>query len=182
MLMRHTAAILAIAAFFMVSHGALPGAERASAAADAPPSAGGLRDSPAIPAILDAAESLFRTMKARDYPATWRVLTAKSRETIVSETDDAIRRSGAPPVPLERIREDFAAGGPISREYWEGFLRQFDPDDALEKSRWQMGAWEKDRAEVLITRQGADRPAVLRMFREGEGWKAGLVETFWIRP
>ena len=38
---------------------------------------------------------------------------------------------------------------------------------------------EKDRAEVLITRLGADRPAVLRMFREGGGWKAGLVETFW---
>jgi len=135
-------------------------------------------------AILAAAETLFQTLKSRDYPATWRVLTGKSRETIVSETDDAIRRAGAgaPPVPKERIREDFAAGGPISRQYWEGFLRRFDPDDALEKSRWQMGAWEKDRAEVLITRQGADRPAVLRMFREGEGWKAGLVETFWIRP
>lgn len=139
---------------------------------------------PETPAILRAAETLFQSMKSRDYPATWWVLTGKSRETIVSETDDAIRRTGAgaPPVPKERIREDFAAGGPISREYWEGFLRRFDPDDALEKSRWRMGTWDKDRAEVLITRQGADRPAVLRMFREGDGWKAGLVETFWIRP
>ncbi|MBP2676590.1 MAG: putative cytosolic protein [Deltaproteobacteria bacterium] len=130
------------------------------------------------PAILSTAESLFQTMKSRDYPSTWRVLTTKSRDRIVSDTDDAIRRTGGPSVSRESIREDFAAGGPISREYWEGFLRRFDPDDALEKSRWEMGASEKDRAEVLITRQGADRPAVLRMFREGDGWKAGLAETF----
>lgn len=137
------------------------------------------KNHPDAPAILSAAEALFQTMKAGDYPATWRVLTAKSRETIVSETDAAIRKGGGPPVPRDRIRDDFAAGGPISREYWEGFLRRFDPDIALEKSRWEMGVTEKDRAEVLITRQGADRPAVLRMYREGDGWKAGLVETFW---
>ena len=55
----------------------------------------------------------------------------------------------------------------------------FDPDDALERSRWEMGTVEEDRAEVLITHRGADRPAVLRMFREGGRWKVGLVETFW---
>jgi len=136
-------------------------------------------DHPDFPPILSAAESLFQTMKDRDYTGTWRVLTAKSRETIVSETDDAIRNAGDPPVTKDGIRNDFASGGPLSRQYWDGFLRRFNPDDALEKSRWEMGVVEKDRAEVLITRQGADRPAVLRMFREGGSWKAGLVETFW---
>jgi hypothetical protein len=138
-------------------------------------------DHPAFPPILAAAESLLQSMKARDYPATWHVLTAKSRETIVSETDDAIRKTGDPSVPKDRIRDDFAAGGPLCRQYWEGFLRRFNPDDALEKSRWEMGWVGKDRAEVLITRQGADRPAVLKMFLEADGWKAGLVETFWSR-
>ena len=137
------------------------------------------RNLPAVPAIVSAAESLFQAMKSRDFPAVWGGLTAKSRETIVSETDDAIRRTGGPPVPRNLILEDFASGGPISRDYWDGFLRRFNPDDALEKSRWEMGVMEKDRAEVLITRFGADRPAVLRMYREGGGWKAGLVETFW---
>jgi len=134
---------------------------------------------PSVPLILAAAESLFQTMKSRDYPATWRVLTAKSRDTIVSETYDAIRNAGDPPVPMDRIRDDFAGGGPMCRQYWEGFLRRFNPDDALEKSRWEMGMVGKDRAEVLITRQGADRPAVLKMFLEDGGWRAGLVETFW---
>jgi hypothetical protein len=39
----------------------------------------------------------------------------------------------------------------------------------------------KDRAEILLTHHGADRPATLKMFREDGGWKAGLVETFWSR-
>ncbi|MBE0604146.1 MAG: hypothetical protein IH611_11065, partial [Deltaproteobacteria bacterium] len=60
------------------------------------------------PAILSAAEALFQTMKSRDYPSTWRILTAKSRDRIVSDTIDAIRRTGGPPVPMDRIREDFA--------------------------------------------------------------------------
>ena len=137
-------------------------------------------DSPDAPAILSAAESLFQTMKDRDYPATWSVLTAKSRATIVAETEDAIRAAGGNPVPKGDLREDFAAGGPVARRYWESFLRHFDPDVALERSRWEMGVVEKDRAEVLITHRGADRPAVLRMYREEGRWKAGLVETFWL--
>ena len=138
-------------------------------------------DDPAVPAILSAAESLFQTMKARDYTATWAVLTAKSRDTIVSETEEAIRKSGGTVVPKDEIRGDFATGGPLCRNYWEGFLRRFDPDDALEKSRWEMGAVKEDRAEVLITHHRAERPAVLQMFREEGAWKAGLVETFWGR-
>ena len=137
-------------------------------------------DDPAVPTILAAAESLFQTMKARDYPGIWAVLTAKSRDTIVSETEEAIRAAGGNPLPKGDMREDFAAGGAIARRYWEGFLRRFDPDAALEKSRWEMGVVERDRAEVLITHRGADRPAVLRMYREDGSWKAGLVETFWL--
>jgi hypothetical protein len=162
---RH-AAVLAIAASLFCATGFA-----------APPV--GIPGSPAIPRILAAAETLFQSMKERRYTETWAVLTRKSRETIVSETDDAIRRAGSPPVPKERIRDDFAAGGPLCRQYWEGFLRRFDPDDALEKSRWEMGGVEQNRAEVLITHIGADRPAVLQMFQEEGGWKVGLVETFW---
>ena len=165
--MRRIAAVLSIAAF--------PLFHCAPFAHAAPPA-----DDPAVPAILAAAESLFQTMKARDFPATWAVLTAKSRDTIVSETEEAIRTAGGNPLPKGEIRDDFAAGGPVSRRYWEGFLRRFDPDAALERSRWEMGVVEKDRAEVLITHRGADRPAVLRMYREEGSWKAGLVETFWL--
>ena len=46
-------------------------------------------DHPAVPAILARAESLFQSMKARDYPAIFAALSVKSRETIVSETVSA---------------------------------------------------------------------------------------------
>jgi hypothetical protein len=137
---------------------------------------------PAVPAILARAESLFQSMKAREYAATFASLSAKSQETIVAETVAALAASmkTAPP-GRDAVRKDFLEGGPIARDYWDAFLRRFDPDDALEHSRWEIGAVKTDRAEILLTRHGSDHPARLKMFREGGGWKAGLVETFWSR-
>jgi hypothetical protein len=139
-------------------------------------------------------------MKARDYPAIFAVLSSKSRETIVAETTSALAAAarqappGKPtagetpsalardPAPgLDAVRGDFIAGGPIARDYWDAFLSRFDPDTALEHSRWEIGSVGKDRAEILLTHQGAERPAVLKMFLEAGGWKTGLVETFWSR-
>jgi len=145
-------------------------------------------DHPAVPAILARAESLFQSMKLRDYPAIFAALSAKSRETIVAETSSALATAETPfaltrdPAPgPEAVRNDFVAGGPIARDYWDAFLRRFDPDAALEHSRWEIASVGKDRAEILLTHHGADHPATLKMFREDGGWKAGLVETFWPR-
>jgi len=160
-------------------------------------------DHPSVPEILARAESLFQSMKSRDYPAIFAALSAKSRETIVAETSSALaaaskqappgKTSGADtssspattakiPVPgPEAVRNDFVAGGPIARDYWDAFLRRFDPDAALEHSRWEIGSVGKNRAEILLTHHGADRPATLKMYLEDGGWKAGLVETFWSR-
>jgi hypothetical protein len=167
----------------------------------APARAASPEDDPAVPAILARAESLFQSMKARDYPAIFAALSAKSRETIVAETLTALASAAkqappgkptddgtpshtpamASPADTGAVRDDFVAGGPIARDYWDAFLRRFDPDAALEHSRWQIGSVGKDRAEILLTHHGADHPAKLKMFREDGGWKAGLVETFWSR-
>lgn len=157
-------------------------------------------ENPAVPAILARAESLFQSMKSRDYPAIFAALSAKSRGTIVAETSSALAAMAkqappgkptaaasqpppakAPPPDPEAVRSDFVAGGPIARDYWDAFLRRFDPDAALEHSRWEIGSVGNDRAEILLTHHGADHPATLKMFREDGGWKAGLVETFWSR-
>jgi hypothetical protein len=157
-------------------------------------------DHPAVPAILDRAESLFQSMKNRNYREIFAALSAKSRETIVAETTSAIAAAAkqassgkqpaadATPTPQkdpapgpEAVRSDFVAGGPIARDYWDAFLRRFDPDAALEHSRWEIGSVGKDRAEILLTYHGATHPATLKMFLEGGAWKVGLVETFWSR-
>jgi hypothetical protein len=166
----------------------------------APTRAASPEDNPAVPAILASAESLFQSMKSRDYPAIFAALSAKSRETIVAETGAALAAAArhAPPreptaadppseaaknpAPgVDAVRNDFVAGGPIAREYWDAFLRRFDPDAALEHSRWEIGSVRNDRAEILLTYHGADHSATLKMFREDGGWKTGLVETFWPR-
>ena len=154
-----------------------------------PAQAASPQDDPAVPAILARAESLFQSMKARDYPAIFAALSAKSRKTIVAETSSALAAAGtpshapanAPPPGPDAVHGDFVAGGPIARDYWDAFLRRFDPDAALEHSRWEIASVGKDRAEVHLTHQGADHPAKLKMFREDGGWKVGLVETFWSR-
>jgi len=165
-----------------------------------PASAASPEDDPAVPAILDRAESLFQAMKVRDYPAIFAALSAKSQGTIVTETasafaaaakqappgkatsaDNASAPAKASPPDPEAVRSDFVAGGQIAQNYWDAFLRRFDPDAALEHSRWEIGSVGKDRAEILLTYRGADHPATLKMFREDGGWKVGLVETFWSR-
>ena len=157
-------------------------------------------DHPAVPAILARAESLFQSMKRRDYPAIFAALSTKSRETIVAETSSALAAAARqtppgnptaaeaphasaenPPPGPETVRSDFIAGGPIARDYWDAFLRRFDPDAALEHSRWEIGSVGKNRAVILLTHRGADHPATLKMFLEDGGWKVGLVETFWPR-
>ncbi|HEX8043503.1 MAG TPA: hypothetical protein VF496_07905, partial [Candidatus Deferrimicrobium sp.] len=94
-------------------------------------------DHPVVPAILACAESLFQSMKSRDYPAIFAVLSAKSRKTIVAETTSALAAAakqasagkptaaGTPPhAPAMApspdpgaVRDDFVAGGPIARDY-----------------------------------------------------------------
>ena len=136
---------------------------------------------PAIPEILSRAESLFQVMKTRDYPAVFAVLSTKSRETIVAQTSASLAAAKAAVSDREAVRNDFINGGPIAREYWDAFLRNFDPDSVLDHSLWEIGSVGKDRAEILLTHHGAEHPAALKMFLEAGGWKVGLVETFWPR-
>lgn len=139
---------------------------------------------PAIAAILAPAESLFKAMKARDDRSAWALLTAVSRRTIVDETLKALAASAADNAASrtrEQVAKDFAEGGPVARTYWTGFLRRFDPDEALERSRWEIGLIDAARAVVAITARDSERPAAVKMFREEGAWKVGLVETFWTR-
>lgn len=121
-------------------------------------------------------------MRARDYPAIWGLLSAKSQETIVGEVVKESGRTGEGAVDAGEIERDFGRGGAIARAYWEGYLREFDPETALSESRWEMGEVGEDSAEIRIIHKRSERPAVLRMVREGEIWKVGLIETFRPRP
>jgi hypothetical protein len=62
------------------------------------------------------------------------------------------------------------------------FLRRFDPEAALSESRWEMGEANDTGAYLLITHEGAEKPAVVRLSQEDCAWKVGLAETFRGQP
>jgi len=133
--------------------------------------------SPEAEAVLSAAEGLFNAMKARDYPAVWRGLSAKSQKVIVKGVRKALARVRIEATDAQ-VRDDFARGGELARAYWDAYLVQFDPRSALEQSKWDMGAVKKDKAEIVLLHKKSDHPAILKMFREDGAWKVGLDETF----
>jgi hypothetical protein len=131
-------------------------------------------------AVLDSAERFFLSLKDRNFSLTWRLLSEKSRETIISDVDKASRKIGGA-ATAEEIRNDFETSGVISANYWDAFLNTFDPDMILEESRWEIGFIKNNKAEILITHRKSREPAVLSVSMEDNIWKVGLVETFWTR-
>ncbi len=124
---------------------------------------------------------MFKAMKNRNYPGIWAVLSDASRSSIIRETSASIARAGGKEIAKEDLRKDFAEGGPVATGYWNGFLEHFDPDLALEQSKWEKGSIGSERAEIRLTYRNAERPALLLLFRENGGWKVGLIETFGVR-
>jgi len=125
--------------------------------------------------ILSSAESLFKSMKDRNYPAIWDLLSLKSRDIIAGNVYDRCDKSGC----LEKeISRDFAAGGPIAKAYWDSYLAEFDPDMILEHSRWGMGAVKDKIALIILRYKKSKKPAILQMYKEEDTWKVGLEETF----
>ena len=135
----------------------------------------------AINGAVSAAEAAFRAMKARDYRGIWARLTETSRETLAGETLEALAKEGRAGTGREALLADFRDGGPVARSYWNAFLAHFNPDTALAESRWEAAGTGPGEVLLLITYKTSDRPAAVKMVREGGAWKLGLVETFWGR-
>lgn len=139
-----------------------------------------------IDAILNDAESFFKLIKQRDYAKTWNTLTRKSQDTIVDDVFKEIEKMRSSQKDVkdyskEEIFADFAAGGPLSKSYWDNFLEYVNPDIVLEKSRWDIGTIKGNKAEISVKYKKSDSPAILQVYKENNAWRLGLVETFWTR-
>jgi len=136
--------------------------------------------SPVAEEILGAAESVFKFMKVRDYPAIWQGLTMETRNEIVASVRKAAKKSGHE-YTAEQLVQDFATGGPQAKAYWEAYLNVFNPDMVLDDCKWSMGPIEKNVAAVLVQYKKSDKPAILILKKEGGAWRLGLDETFGAR-
>ena len=131
-----------------------------------------------IDAVLTAAEGLFKAMQGKDCAGIWTHLSGKSRQTIVTDTFKAMKSASCTEAS---IADDFARGGKLSRDYWDAYLKYFDPAMALEESRWEMGPIKGDHAEITLSHKKNRKPATVYMTREDGAWRVGLVESFWSR-
>lgn len=145
---------------------------------------GRIQDNEAIPAI-EATESLFKAMKEKNYRKVWSLLTKKSRQIIIDDVREAMAKNGADKA-VDALQSDFASGGPYAREYWEAYLKVFNPDIVLEHSKWEMGKVGRNEREIILHYRKSDQPAILKIYKEDNSWKVGLEETFrprrWIMP
>lgn len=123
--------------------------------------------------MLASAESFFVDLKHGRYLNVWRSLTEFSKGKIL----ESIVKKGKN-LDKSLLREDFDRCGELCKAYWDTFLKVFDPDLVLSESRWQIRNFRKDRGEIVIKYRDAKRPAILRMFKEGDSWKVGLSESF----
>lgn len=130
--------------------------------------------------IVESAEKFFTSLKNRDYLSAWSLLTNKSKETIVNDVYKELHKSNSS-YSKEQIREDFNNNGVLSKDYWNAFLVYFNPDMVLNHCKWEMGKIKKETAEIILRYKKSDNPAILKMYKENDQWKVGLVESFWTR-
>ena len=130
--------------------------------------------------VLDSAEKFFISLEKGEFATAWELLSEKSHNTII---DDVYKSSNKMNGNIKRknIAADFKNRGIMFKSYWRAFSGNFDSDIILEDSRWKIGYILEDRAEILITYKQSEQPARLKMFKENNAWRIGLVETFWTR-
>lgn len=128
--------------------------------------------------ILNSAEKFFISLKNGEYEIVWNLLSDKSHKTIINDVHKASKKMNRD-INKEDIAEDFNNGGVMFNNYWGSFRSTFDTEMILEQTRWDMGFIKKHKAEIIISNKKSERPARLKMLKENEVWKIGLVETFW---
>ena len=128
--------------------------------------------------LLDSAESLFKAMKLKNYPEIWMRLTDKSHKIIAEQVYKAMEKVDETGYSVALVEQDFTVGGPVARSYWNAYLDTFHVEYVLEQSTWEIGFIKKDKAEICLLYRKAEHPARLKMLKEHNQWKVGLMETF----
>ncbi len=129
-------------------------------------------------AIIEAAEVFFNSLLKKDYIKVWDAITEKSKRTIISDVLKYLK--AGEPIRGE-LETEFKEGRGAALSYWDAYLFNFDPNMALKDSKWEVGKVKDDYAEIILSYKKSEKPAILKLYREGNAWKFGLVESFWSR-
>ncbi len=127
--------------------------------------------------ILNKADRFFKILKEKDYKDVWALLTEQSKDIIVEDVCKAITKT-AKKCDLNLVKSNFREGKGLARDYWNSYLRYFNPDIILKQSVWGIKYIHGSKAEISIKYKKAPNPVYLIMKREDGSWKVGLAETF----
>ncbi|RJQ17462.1 MAG: hypothetical protein C4560_08535 [Nitrospiraceae bacterium] len=133
-----------------------------------------------IESVLETAEKFFLSLQTRDYNNAWALLSEKSRRTIINDVYKTYHKMGGS-TRKEDVIKNFDDRGAMFNNYWDAFLESFHPAIILEESNWEIGFLSGLNAEIIITHKKSKNPANLKLIKENDSWKVGLVETFWTR-
>ncbi len=127
--------------------------------------------------ILNKANRFFIILEKKDYKDVWVLLTKQSKNIIINDVCKAIRKT-AKKCNLNLIKSSFREGKGLARDYWDSYLRYFNPDIILKQSVWSIRYIHKSQAEISIKYKKAPNPVYLIMKKENGSWKVGLAESF----
>lgn len=127
--------------------------------------------------ILNKADSFFRILEKRDYKSVWFLLTKESKSIVINDVCKAIKKT-TKKCNLNLVKSNFKKGIGLAQDYWNSYLRYFNPDLVLRQSIWKIKYIHKSKAEISIKYKKAPNPVYLIMKRENGSWKVGLAESF----
>jgi hypothetical protein len=130
-------------------------------------------------AVLNSADEMFHAMKKHQFLKVWLMLSNKSKTAIVDSVYKNLLKSNIKNYSKEQITNDFQNYGPLANSFWLAYLKSFSPAMVLDESVWQKVEFKSsDRADIVIKYKKSKEPFDLKMYKENNEWKIGLVETF----
>lgn len=112
--------------------------------------------------------NFFRALQMNDYAQAWENLTERSQTSIVRILANSWKSHS-----LEELSEMFAQGQAVAKTYWEQFCQSLELQTWLSQSYQQLGA---SGSEVIVKTSPAG--VHLLVYKQGEQWKFGYIETF----
>ncbi|MGC8650706.1 MAG: hypothetical protein ACP5S8_07055 [Hydrogenobaculum sp.] len=128
--------------------------------------------------VLDTATKLFKAMERKHLKKIWQLISKKSKKDIVELVYKTMLKNNVKTYTKEDIEKDFENGGPIAKAFWDGYLKNFDPKKVLDESRWEKVKFDDNKAKIKIKYKKGKLPFYLKMYKEDNDWKVGLVESF----
>jgi len=129
-------------------------------------------------AVLNNADECFKAMQNEDFTKVWSLLSSKSKSQIIDSVYKGLLKANITAYTKKDIEQDFSVGGSISKSFWSGYLKNFSPKMVLDESVWEKVEFDGDKAKIVIKYKKATVPFDLKMYKENNEWKVGLIETF----